>query len=223
MVIQIEHHNNLITGLLPKPKNWIVALFSGRIHTWRMHRELQLIEYWWIELDPNTMLINRKICFDWSKKPTITNFEYDINIPDSLETIKSIDNMMFNDVWEVYRTRNFKKLELTHEKYLKLWGKSSSLSPPVFPILITNLETPDYDLEIVNEKEHVFQFVDIFGYEWDNSEQVVDSLGKIYDVEYLNFGHPVGVVIPSKIVGKIGQSEINDILKNENFEFKVSN
>jgi hypothetical protein len=219
MVIRIQHTDSLIRDLKPKSKSWFDALFSGHLHSWKTHKRLKHMLYWWIEIDPNTNRIIRQIGFDWSKRPLLKYADYELDInTDSFHNAKNvIGTDLFQDVWKLIHIRNFAELEKVHEKYLYQWKVSDQFSPPVFPIIMTNLEEPN-DPQIILDVDNVFTYVDTFGYEWDHSEKVVDSVGNIYEVEYLNFGHPVGVVIPIGIIGVIDNLELASILGENVFE-----
>ncbi|GEM_PF-3984385 len=43
----------------------------------------------------------------------------------------------------------------------------------------------------------------------------------MYSIEYLNFGHPVGVVLPRKIDGTIKNEELILLIENNKLNFKI--
>ncbi|MGE8301293.1 MAG: hypothetical protein ACN6OW_17050, partial [Sphingobacterium paramultivorum] len=69
--------------------------------------------------------------------------------------------------------------------------------------------------------EELVDQVDFFGYEWSDSERLIDSKGNIYSTEYLNFGHPVGVLLPNKIDGSITNEELIHLIGNNKLNFRI--
>lgn len=102
-------------------------------------------------------------------------------------------------MWSIYDKRDFRKLEQMISKYLKNWKRTDEFDPPVFPPIIIDLKHPKYIIELETIEELVNQ-VDYVGYEWSDSERLIDSKGNTYNTEYLNFGHPVSVVLSNKIL-----------------------
>ncbi|MDR0262361.1 MAG: hypothetical protein LBJ04_03970 [Sphingobacterium sp.] len=90
----------------------------------------------------------------------------------------------------------------------------------MFPSIIIDLKYPKDIIELETIEELVDQ-VDFIGYEWSDSERLIDSTGTMYSTEYLNFGHPVGVVLPKKIDGSITNEELLLLIGNNKLNFKI--
>jgi len=201
------------------PRNWFYYLFTGKLPEYSRSKKLKRIDYWWIEIDDINNSIARKIPFDFFKYPIRGMSDVKLNL-DSIKPIKNIDGTLFNDMWSIYDKYDFHKLEQMISKYLKNWKDPDEFDPPVFPSIIIDLKYPKDIIELETIEELVDQ-VDFFGYEWSDSERLIDSKGNIYSTEYLNFGHPVGVVRPDKIDGSITNEELIRLIGDNKLNFRI--
>lgn len=217
--LQISYSNSLLDSNLQLKRNWIYYLFTGKLAEYNRFKKLKRVDYWWIEIDDINNSITRKIPFDVSKYPIIGLSGVKLNL-NSIKPIKDIDRELFNDMWSIYDKRNFNKLEQMLSKYLNNWKSTDKFDPPVFPSIIIDLKYPKDIIELETIEELVNQ-VDFIGYEWTESERLIDSKGNMYSTEYLNFGHPVGVVVPNKIDGSITNEELIHLIGNNKLNFKI--
>lgn len=222
-VLQIKHSESLIDSKITKPKDWIFSFLTGNLSKYRFGIILKRVDYWWIEFDSNDFTIKRKIGFDVLKSPLtrLTNIELLIDFM-SLDKNYKIDSTLFNDVWNLYDKRGFKMLKQTHSIYIELWRKPKNIEAPQFPCIIIDLNTTKEIIKVETIEQLINQ-PDFIGYEWTDSERLIDSKGNIYKTVYLNFGHPVGVVIPSKIERVLKNTELIDILTDDKIEFRIEN
>ncbi|WP_120257701.1 hypothetical protein [Sphingobacterium detergens] len=191
----------------------------GKIPEYNRLKKLKRIDYWWIEIDDLNNSMGRKIPFDAFKYPIRGLGDVKLNL-NSIQPIKDIDRALFNDMWSIHDKRNFNKLEQMISKYLKKWKCTDKFDPPEFPSIIIDLKYPKDIIELETIEELVNQ-VDYIGYEWTESERLIDSKGNMYSTEYLNFGHPVGVVVPNKIDGSITNEELIHLIGNNKLNFKI--
>jgi hypothetical protein len=220
-VLQIKHSESLIDSNWTKPKNWILSVLTGNLQKYRFERILKRVDYWWIEYDSNDSTIKRKIGFDKLKSPLsgLTNIMLRIDFK-KLKTDYPIDSYLFNDVWNLYDKIDFDKLTQIHTKYLELWRQPNKIESPRFPSILIDLMNTTEIIKI-DTVEQLINQSDFVGYEWTDSERLIDSKGDIYKTDYYNFGHPVGVVIPSAIDRRIDNSELTTILSDNEIEFKI--
>ena len=222
-VLQIKHSESLIDSNWTKPKNWILSLLTGNLQKYRLDKILNRVDYWWIEYDSNDSTIKRKIGFDKLKSPLsgLTNIMFRIDFK-KLDTDYPIDSILFNDVWNLYDKRDFDKLTQIHTKYLELWRQPNEIESPRFPGILIDLMNTTEIIKI-DTVEQLINQSDFVGYEWTDTERLIDSKGDIYKTNYYNFGHPVGVVIPSKIEKRLKNAELMDILKDNKIDFQIEN
>jgi len=191
----------------------------GKLAEYNTLKKLKRVDHWWIEIDAINNSITRKIAFDVLKYPIIGLSDVKLNL-NSVTPRKDIDAELFNDMWCIYDNRNFNKLKQILYKYLNKWKSTDKFDPPVFPSIIIDLKNPKNIIELETIEELVNQD-DYVGYEWNESERLIDSKGNMYSTEYVNFGHPVGVVLPSKIDGSITNEELIHLIGNSNLNFKI--
>ncbi|WP_312365431.1 hypothetical protein [Sphingobacterium sp.] len=217
--LQISHSNSLLDYNSQMTRNWFYYLFKGRIAEYNRLKKLKRIDYWWIEIDDINNSIIRQIPFDILKYPIRGLSDVKLNL-DSIKPIKNINRALFNDIWSIYEKYDFHKLEQMISKYLKKWKSPDKFDPPIFPSIIIDLKYPKDIIELETIEELVGQ-VDFFGYEWSDSERLIDSKGNMYSTEYLNFGHPVGVVLPDKIDGRITKEELIQLIGDNKLNFEI--
>ncbi len=217
--LQISYIDSLLNSTSPIKRNWIYYLFMGKLVEYKRVKKLKRVDYWWVEIDDINNSITRKIPFDVFKSPIRGLSEVELHL-NSIHPIKDIDSELFNDMWSIYDKYNFNKLEQMISKYLNNWKSIDKFNPPVFPSIIIDLKYPKDIIELETIEELVDQ-VDYFGYEWSESERLIDSKGNIYSTEYLNFGHPVGVVLPNKIDGTITNEKLIHLIGNNKLNFKI--
>lgn len=217
--LQISSSNSLLDSNSQIKRNWIYYLFMGKLAEYNRLKQLKRVAYWWIEIDNINNSITRKIPFDLLKYPIIGLSDVKLNL-NTIKPIKEIDSELFNDMWNIYDKRSFHKLEQMISKYLKKWKCTDEFNPPTFPSIIIDLKYPNDIIELETIEELVNQ-VDFIGYEWTESERLIDSKGNMYSTEYLNFGHPVGVVLPNKIDGTITNEELIHLIGNNKLNFKI--
>ncbi|WP_426791851.1 hypothetical protein [Sphingobacterium sp. WOUb80] len=217
--LQISYSDSLLNSTSQIKRNWIYYFFTGKLAEYKRLKKLKRVDYWWVEIDDINNSITRKIPFDVFKNPIrgLRDAELHLN---SIQPIKDIDRELFNDMWSIYDNFNFNKLEQIISKYLKNWKSKDKFNPPVFPSIIIDLKYPKDIIELETIEELVDQ-VDFIGYEWSESERLIDSTGNMYSTEYLNFGHPVGVVLPNKIDGSITNEELLLLIGNNKLNFKI--
>lgn len=217
--LEISYSNSLLDSNSQIERNWIYYLFMGKLAEYNRLKQLKRVDHWWIEIDDINNSITRMIPFNVSKYPIIGLSEVVLNL-NTIKPIKEIDRELFNDMWSIYDKRNFHKLEQMISKYLNNWKSNDKFDPPVFPSIIIDLKNPKEIIELETIEELINQ-VDYFGYEWTESERLIDSKGNVYSTEYLNFGHPVGVVLPSKIEGSITNEELIHLIGNNKLSFRI--
>ncbi|GAL87405.1 hypothetical protein MYP_4635 [Sporocytophaga myxococcoides] len=217
--LQILHKNSLLNPDSIRPLNWVSSLFSSKLSEYKRYKKLKRVDYWWIEIDDKSMSIVRQIPFDVLRCPIMGLSDEKLNFK-SIESLKSIDNELFNDMWSIYDKRNFKKLEQIHSKYLNNWISGDKFNPPIFPAIIIDLKYPN-DIIKLETIEQLINQVDYVGYEWTDSERLIDTKGHLYKTDYLNFGHPVGVVIPYEIEKRITKEELIQLIGNQKINFKI--
>ncbi len=217
--LQISYSNSLLDFNSQIKGNWVLYLFMGKLAEYNTLKKLKRVDHWWIEIDAINNSITRKIAFDVLKYPIIGLSDVKLNL-NSVTPRKDIDAELFNDMWCIYDNRNFNKLKQILYKYLNKWKSTDKFDPPVFPSIIIDLKNPKNIIELETIEELVNQD-DYVGYEWNESERLIDSKGNMYSTEYVNFGHPVGVVLPSKIDGSITNEELIHLIGNSNLNFKI--
>lgn len=222
-VLKIKHTESLIDSKWTKPQNWILSFLTGNLSKYQLGKILKRIDYWWIEFDSNDFTIKRKIGFDVLKRPLtgLINIELQIDFI-SLDKNYKIDPVLFNDLWNLYYKRDFKMLTQTHSKYLKFWRQPNNIEAPKFPCIIIDFKNTKEIIK-VDTIEQLINQPDYIGYEWTDSERLIDSNGNVYKTDYINFGHPVGVVIPLKIERTLNNAQLSDILANNKTIFKIDN
>ncbi len=122
---------------------------------------------------------------------------------------------MFDDIYRLSSLTNWNELLKTHKKYKSRWY-SSELH---YPILLIDSEGYVDTFDSYDSIKYEFEG---YSYELEDQQFIVDSNGNGRKLEYWNFGHPVGIVIPSnKIealtsedISKMTNNKINDWLKN---------
>ncbi|WP_418360287.1 hypothetical protein [Sphingobacterium detergens] len=217
--LQISSSNSFLDSNSQMMRNWFYYLFTGKLPEYNRLKKLKRIDYWWIEIDDINNSIIRKIPFDVFKYPMRGLSDVKLNL-DSIKPIKNINRALFNDMWSIYDKYDFHKLEQMISKYLKKWKSPDEFDPPIFPSIIIDLKYPKDIIELETIEELVDQ-VDFIGYEWSDSERLIDSKGNMYSTEYLNFGHPVGVVLPDKIDGSITNEELIHLIGDNKLNFKI--
>lgn len=217
--LQISSSNSLLESNSQMMRNWFYYLFTGKLPEYNRLKKLKRVDHWWIEIDAINNSITRKIPFDVLKYPIIGLSDVKLNL-NSVTPLKDIDAELFNDMWCIYDNRNFNKLKQILYKYLNKWKSTDKFDPPVFPSIIIDLKNPKNIIELETIEELVNQD-DYVGYEWTESERLIDSKGNMYSTEYVNFGHPVGVVLPSKIDGSITNEKLIHLIGNSNLNFKI--
>lgn len=220
-IFRIEHNESMVDSKWHEPQIWVLSLLSRNISKYRLCKKIKKVKYWWIDLNSNEFTIKRKIGFDICKSPLKGLSDLDLQIDFmNLDRNLKIDPVLFNDVWNLYEKRDSKILWQTHSKYLELWRNSENFESPQFPCILIDLKNTKDVIEIDTIDEFIIQ-PDYNGYEWSDSERLIDSRGNIYKADYINFGHPIGVVIPSKIERTIKNSELIEILAGNNIEFRI--
>lgn len=175
---------------------------------------LSHVKYWYIEVDKNTGTPQREIGFDITNRailfaPTNTNYGLWTDSPATFTwtDYTTVDLGVFNDIFEALEKHDFKIVDEKINKYLKLWTENSSIKTPEFPILICNLDSMS-DILYCKTIEQVYN-VDVSGYEWEG-KIFIDRTGNVYSTNYINFGHPVGCVVPAKIERHLGISQFKE-------------
>jgi hypothetical protein len=217
--LQISHDNSLLDANSKFKRSWIYYFFTGKLAEYKRLKIFYRIDYWWIEIDDINNSISRKIPFNALKNPIIGLRDVKLNLR-SIKPIKDIDTELFNDMWSMYDKRDFNELVQIHSKYLNNWKSIDKFNPPVFPSIIIDLKNPKFIIELETIEELIHQD-DYVGYEWEVSERLIDSKGNMYSTEYLNFGHPVGVVLPDKIDGSITNEELIHLIGDNKLNFKI--
>lgn len=164
---------------------------------------LKHIKYWYVEVEKNTGAPEREIGFDITNRailfaPTDKNYGLwtDSQVTFNSTNHELIDNEKFNDIFEALERHDFRVIESKINKYLKLWTINPSVKTPELPILIVNLETMIDPLYCKTVRQVLNS--DVTGYEWEG-ENLIDKTGAVYSTDYINFGHPVGCVVPKRI------------------------
>lgn len=194
------------------------SILSGNYNLYLQQKRRNRIKCWWIEIKNQN--INRYITFDNWNQP-INNFEkpeVDISSLNGEEIYLEI----FEDIYRLMNIRDMEQLQETHSKYLNSWNKKLFITPPTFPVLSIDIDNLNDTIEKYSNPNDIIMNYNLNGYEWAESERIIDSLGQLYEVEYLNFGHPMGVVVPKRIERTMSTNEVNEIIKNQNIEFKVN-
>ncbi len=201
--------------------NLINSIFRGKLNEFQEKKRIGRIQYWWIEIENQN--IKRKIGFDIFKKPVKNSNLYSIDINDISDYLlmEKVEMEHFNDVYNLMNISDFDSLQKVHDKYRNLWRKNESSTVPVFPILSLDIEVPDDSIEKYDELNEIILNPDIIGYDWGESEKIIDSMGNLYVLEYLNFGYPMGVVIPKQIERKISNTELENIIRIHDIEFSI--
>ncbi|MFD1770413.1 hypothetical protein [Sphingobacterium suaedae] len=135
-------------------------------------KKLARVAYWWIEIDDINNSVTRKIPFDVFKHSIRGLSDAKLNL-NSIQPVKDIDIELFNDMWSIYDKQDFNELVQIHSKYLKNWKSTDKFDPPVFPSIIIDLKNPRDIIELETIEELVNQ-VDYVGYEWNESERLID-------------------------------------------------
>ena len=217
--LQISYSDSFLNSTSQIKRNWIYYFFTGKLAEYKRLKKLKRVDYWWVEIDDINNSITRKIPFDVFKNPIRGLRDAELHLS-SIQPIKDIDRELFNDMWSIYDNFNFNKLEQIISKYLKNWKSKDKFNPPLFPSIIIDLKYPKDIIELETIEELV-DHVDFIGYEWSDSERLIDSTGNMYSTEYLNFGHQVGVVLPKKIDGSITNEELLLLIGNNKLNFKI--
>ena len=168
---------------------------------------LKYVDYWYIEVDTNSGAPQREIGFDITNRailfaPTDKNYglwtDSQVQIDELVKTTETsfVDKEIFNDIFESLEKYDFKIVESKINKYLTLWTKNPNIKTPELPILIFDERMTN--IIVCNSIQQVYDS-DITGYEWE-SQNCIDKTGAVYSTSYINFGHPVGCVIPKEIV-----------------------
>lgn len=222
--IVIRYNEPVTNNQVKKPGNILQGLVS--ILTFLIpsanpsfEKKYKDVKYWWIEINPNNGRPERELGFDAIKRPIVSGpykdnlgFWLDTEMRFNHKQYETIDIEIFNDTWRMFNNPNFKELENTIGKYLIRWEDSKKLPSPTFPIIAIDENNPE-GLVVYSTPSEIMDNSDVFGYEWDDDENinVIDSKGNIYSIEYLNFGHPVGCVIPKKIEKVITINEFKSL------------
>jgi hypothetical protein len=190
---------------------------------------LDHVKYWYIEVDKNTGTPQREIGFDITNRailfaPTDKNYGLWTDSPATFTVTdyKAVDKNLFNDIFEALEKHDFKIIEEKITKYLKLWTDNLNIKPPQLPVLICNFDSMT-DFLYCRTYEQLLN-VDVTGYEWEG-EKLIDKTGAIYTTEYINFGHPVGCVIPRTIENILVLDDLKTKAKDRfrEFESEISN
>lgn len=215
-VVQLQHHPSLIDDNHLKYKSWLGSLLIGDLEKYRSYRRKSRVAYWWVERDEaNT--ITRKIGFDVHKRP-VSGLGHVKLVIDTVPVnlLHQIDSTLFEDMWSMFRLRDFQKLCAMQEKYLELWKSPIGFDPPEFPCLLISIWDGSVSSEIASLEE-LNADPDLLGYEWETSDRLLDAQGKIYKTAYYNFGHPVGVVVPVAIERRLTEAELMDVMNGVKF------
>lgn len=193
-------------------------------------RQMEYIDYWYIEIDSITGIPQREIGFDISNhailySPNNRNLGCwtDSDLTFELNKYPLIELAIFDDIFDAMIERNMDCITHMINKYQQKWIDNKTIETPVFPLLI-------YDLSNYNETFYCKNFqilsdVDLIGYEWDLDKRVIDAKGNVYKTIYINFGHPIGCVYPEKIEENMTLEKFRNLLKQKfnkscNKEFK---
>jgi len=193
------------------------SIFSSNYNLYLQQKRRNRIKCWWIEIDNQN--INRYITFDNWNKPINISEKPEVDIS-SLKG-EEVHLEIFEDVYRLMNIRDMEQLRETHSKYLNSWNQRLFITPPTFPVLSIDIDNLTDAIEKYSTPNDIIMNSDLNGYEWAESERIIDSLGQLYEVEYLNFGHPMGVVVPKRIERTMSTNEVNEIIKNQDIEFKV--
>jgi hypothetical protein len=183
----------------------IVRLFTFWIPRASPDYETNLdnVKYWYIEVDKNSGTPQREIGFDNINRailfaPTDKNYGLWTDSPVNFTWTEhtTVDKEVFNDIFEALEKHDFKIIENKIKKYQKLWTENPDIKKPELPVLICNLDSMT-DFLHCKTYEQLLD-VDVMGYEWEE-QKLIDKTGAVYTTDYINFGHPVGCVIPKKI------------------------
>lgn len=219
VVLKIDHPktSNKQSSLLTSIGEVIIRLLTFWIPRASPDYEanLKYVDYWYIEVDTNSGAPQREIGFDITNRailfaPTDKNHGLWTDSPvqiDELVKIREtsfVDKEIFNDIFESLEKYDFKIVESKINKYLTLWTRNPNIKTPELPILIFDERMTD--IIVCNSIQQVYDS-DITGYEWE-SQNCIDKTGAVYLTSYINFGHPVGCVIPKEIVQVMDIAEL---------------
>ena len=193
------------------------SILSGNYNLYLQQKRRNRIKCWWVEIEIQN--INRYITFDNWNQPIDNSEKPEVDI--SSLNGEEIYLEIFEDVYRLMNIQDMEQLQKTHSKYLNSWNQKLFITPPSFPVLLIDINNLNNTIEKYLAPNDIIINSDLNGYEWTESERIIDSLGQLYEVEYLNFGHPMGVVVPKRIERTMSSSEINDIIKNQDVEFKI--
>ena len=179
--------------------------------------KLDHIKYWLIEIESDTGIAQREIGFDaWNRAilfaPTDRNMGLwaDSNMIFNTEQFPNIENELFNDIFEAMEAHNMVCITDKIKKYDALWTINPTIEVPLFPILIFDLT--NFNEFIYCDSSQKLTQTNLTAYEWDPETKCIDSRGFVYTTKYLNFGHPVGCVVPDRIEQKLEIAEFKTVL-----------
>jgi len=193
------------------------SILSSKYNLYLLQKRKSKIKYWWIEVENQSL--NRHIAFDIWNKP-IKNSEKP-KIDFSNLKGEEIYFEIFEDVYRLMNIRDIEQLRKTHSKYLETWNKKLFIDPPTFPVLSIDINDLNDTIEKYSTPNDIIMNSELSGYEWSESERIIDSIGQLYEVQYLNFGHPMGVVVPKRVERNMSSSEVNKIIENQAIEFRI--
>lgn len=180
-------------------------------------RQLEQVDYWYIEIETETGIPQREIGFDILNSailfgPTDRNYGFwtESNMTFDINQHPSIAAEVFNDVFEALELHSLSFVSQKIEKYFGKWTENNSIETPQLPLLFYDLT--NYNETFYCDSWELLADVDLIGYRWDSSKRVIDAKGNVYKTTYINFGHPVGCVYPEKIEETISLENFKKIL-----------
>jgi len=103
------------------------------------------------------------------------------------------------------------ELERKINEYLRFWAEDGEIPAPTFPIIIFDFDKPE-NIDFISNVDGVVEDIDLWGYNWNVNEKLIDANGNLYCVDYINFGHPVGCVYPKEIERVIELKELKGLV-----------
>ncbi|BDD03862.1 hypothetical protein [Aureibacter tunicatorum] len=130
-------------------------------------------------------------------------------ITNSKESIfNRIDQDLFDDIYRLSSQKNLNELIKTHNKYLSRW----KIKEIQYPVLLLSNNGLDDNFDTYERLEYYFEG---YSYEVEDGQFIIDSNGDRRKLEFWNFGHPIGVVFPSKEIIKFTNKKIDTLTKGE--------
>ena len=188
------------------------SIFKGLFSEYIKQLNRKKVEYYWIEIKNDKVI--RLIGFDIFKRPVKNSNKLKLEFSLDFKKNERIELTHFDDIYKLMNVRDFELLKNTHKKYLDYWNKCEYLEPPKFPIFSYDSNNITDSIVHFQNSSDIIKDSDANGYEWNESENIIDSNRNEYEVQYLNFGHPMGVVIPKRIIRRLTENEIKEVMES---------